>query len=936
MDPLAASYDRWRRLGDLRALGEVFDALAPRLLPVAMHLCGHAADAEDALQQTFLLAMDRAAAFDATQRLEPWLAGLLQNVVRNQKRSAARRRTEPLPECASDEQGPLDRAERDELIAKLRTHVDALPADQRQVVRLQLRHGLSPTAIAEALELPPGAVRMRLHRGLEALRRFLPASLAALLAASLPAHGLAFVREQVLRAGAARVAAAGASAVTVGSVAFGGAVMTKKLMAAFVLFGALGALWWFGGVPPLATPPEAPPDEPLAATAAQGDVPSVPDADPAAASRFEVTVAAGVAAAREPGPTELWGLVVDATTQQPIAGATIELRHRDADEFWNLDLDYGERVTTLARANSDADGRFRFDVVRARPHRLAVRAVGYAATTALQRTGGSVVTIALSRGAVLTGVVRCDGKPVADASVRLAVRGETVELAKGSSDDAGAFRFVDLPAAEVYVQVVAPSFAEDWTRLDVTAGGSHHVEVELDAGKVLRGRVVDAATGLAIADARIADSWTMTRAVRSDAEGRFRLGGVKPDSHAMCHVEAAGYASATRRIASRLDDELEVRLARGGEVVGRIVDAVGAPVAGVYAAVCASYWESPGMQGSDWIPARIAADGRFTANGLRADQHYWLMARAPGFGVRVYALARRLEDAERLDVGDVVMRPAGGIEGRVVDDTGTPLAGMSVSVRGANDDRGAWLAGAKEPEEVSQFTSRSARTDDRGRFRLPSLAGGKYTVSVRPKGRDRETSVAIELGDGELRENVELAIATGLSIRGQLIALDGRPFVETVYVNAMAEEPGTWERFSATAGPDGAFQFEGLPEGLYTITVMRTPKGQVLPPQFHVRAGDTVRWQLEAPSFLAGRVVDAEGKPVRAQVYAFHEGVSAGASIHSTEPDGSFRLEVPASFRGSVGAQDPENRVTQGSATDVVAGQTDLRITLGQSPFQRR
>ena len=139
MDPLSQQFERFRAHGDLPALAAVFDALAPRLLPVAMHLTGRPADAEDALQQTFLLAMDKAATFDPTRRLEPWLAGLLQNVVRNQQRTAGRRRTEPLPECASDELGPLALAEREELIARLRTHVDALPSEQRQVVRLQLQ-----------------------------------------------------------------------------------------------------------------------------------------------------------------------------------------------------------------------------------------------------------------------------------------------------------------------------------------------------------------------------------------------------------------------------------------------------------------------------------------------------------------------------------------------------------------------------------------------------------------------------------------------------------------------------------------------------------------------------------------------------------------------------------------------------------------------------
>jgi len=79
MDALARLFDRYRKHGDVEALGRVFDRLAPRLLPVALHLCGNPADAEDVVQQTFLLAMDRADSFDATRRLEPWIAGLLQN-----------------------------------------------------------------------------------------------------------------------------------------------------------------------------------------------------------------------------------------------------------------------------------------------------------------------------------------------------------------------------------------------------------------------------------------------------------------------------------------------------------------------------------------------------------------------------------------------------------------------------------------------------------------------------------------------------------------------------------------------------------------------------------------------------------------------------------------------------------------------------------------
>src|SRR5262245_38453725 len=107
MDPLAQLFERFRARGDLRALGKVFDELAPRLLPVALHR-GDAADAEDVLQQTFLLAIERADAFDATRRLEPWLAGLLTNIANNARRSAKRRRAETMPEVSAADEGPAN------------------------------------------------------------------------------------------------------------------------------------------------------------------------------------------------------------------------------------------------------------------------------------------------------------------------------------------------------------------------------------------------------------------------------------------------------------------------------------------------------------------------------------------------------------------------------------------------------------------------------------------------------------------------------------------------------------------------------------------------------------------------------------------------------------------------------------------------------------
>src|SRR5262245_11843357 len=68
-------------------LADVFDRTAPELFRVAAHLCrGDRSSAEDALQATFLLAIERADDWDAHRPLLPWLLGVLVHHVHKQRR----------------------------------------------------------------------------------------------------------------------------------------------------------------------------------------------------------------------------------------------------------------------------------------------------------------------------------------------------------------------------------------------------------------------------------------------------------------------------------------------------------------------------------------------------------------------------------------------------------------------------------------------------------------------------------------------------------------------------------------------------------------------------------------------------------------------------------------------------------------------------------
>src|SRR5215831_16552186 len=89
-DTLARRFEHYRRRGSTAALARVFDATAPALLRIARRLTGDLAQAEDAVQSTYLAAIERAAAFDAMRPLEPWLVGILVRQVGLLRRSAAR------------------------------------------------------------------------------------------------------------------------------------------------------------------------------------------------------------------------------------------------------------------------------------------------------------------------------------------------------------------------------------------------------------------------------------------------------------------------------------------------------------------------------------------------------------------------------------------------------------------------------------------------------------------------------------------------------------------------------------------------------------------------------------------------------------------------------------------------------------------------------
>ena len=201
---------------DPEALAAVFDATAPQLLLVAMHLTGDAADSEDLVQQTFLEAIRGADRFETERRVLPWLLTILERrAIDRRRRRRARTDGATLDDHPADGPSPAEAAAGAEAAEHVAAALDGLPDRYHQVLTLRFVHGLKVTEIAGALRRPVGTVHAQIHRGLAMLERALPKEIVPVVAAVLLGRerGIAAVRAAVLRAAPAPVAAAAAGGI---------------------------------------------------------------------------------------------------------------------------------------------------------------------------------------------------------------------------------------------------------------------------------------------------------------------------------------------------------------------------------------------------------------------------------------------------------------------------------------------------------------------------------------------------------------------------------------------------------------------------------------------------------------------------------------------------------------------------------------------------
>jgi len=160
--------------GDQRAQQEFFLAYRDRLYRTCVHFLGYQdREAEDIVQEVFLIAHQKLAAFDFKHKLSTWLIQICVNLCFER----LRQRKRVLLMMEQDLEATIDRTanrpgpgvESDEDIKQrkigiVQRMIQTLGEQCRQIIELRDVHGESYISIARVLQIPIGTVMSRLHR----------------------------------------------------------------------------------------------------------------------------------------------------------------------------------------------------------------------------------------------------------------------------------------------------------------------------------------------------------------------------------------------------------------------------------------------------------------------------------------------------------------------------------------------------------------------------------------------------------------------------------------------------------------------------------------------------------------------------------------------------------------------------------------------------
>jgi len=525
---------------------------------------------------------------------------------------------------------------------------------------------------------------------------------------------------------------------------------------------------------------------------------------------------AGQTAAADSGLETLRGVVVsDEPAPKPLPRARVSVE-------WD-----GGRSDSVS---TDEQGRFETRAPASRPSVLKVTKAGFAPAEVRRgrNAANRPIDVRLARGAVVTGtVVDRAGAPVAGLSVvvrRADAQSGGAPAApepEADTDDRGEFRVGSLPAGR-YELVINPF--RDIHLVTPTNGGATEMRLKYLGRGGQTTSVVQLSAG----------EETTVHLVQEEpgGENAFVLGKL---SEMKREVEGSRAADSRRR----------------ASIQGRITDMNGRPVAGALVRALSDDGDSLVVDSDD--------EGRYTVTGLPVGA-VQIVASKTGFVQTAYGggvanrAGRRIAVTEghRVTGVDVSLQRGSVIAGAVVDESGDPAEGVVVEL---------WQSRFTDGHEmVSRVTDvATAKTDDRGHYRLFGVQPGDYYVGVIRGERGTRFSGEASFDGGEVVISASMvhiglagvldaplfypgrvAVADALQVpvdagqdafgidiglvstrlarvRGEVINGSGQPFRGSVSLAVSGRSGAPILEPRTVSVSDGTFEFENVAPGDYVI-----------------------------------------------------------------------------------------------------------------------
>jgi len=523
----------------------------------------------------------------------------------------------------------------------------------------------------------------------------------------------------------------------------------------------------------------------------------------------------------------------------------------------------------------------------------------------------------------------------------------------------GKFEILGLEPKHYRVEVASDGFElfamED---VEVKQGQVHgDLAVRLAGGASIVGKVVDAATGAPVRDAKVevvsqenedGPSGRMPGPAAVRADGSFEFRGVPAGkvrvyaSHELL-TEAASALLDTAP-GARIEIPLLV-LKSGGSAIGTVLDDAGKPVTQglVYANLTEAAEPSPSLR-NGWRQTSLDSQGSFRLDGLIPGT--WSVTAIPqreGTGSNV---------ASRQHSGKVVIvegktsqvdfqaRKGGGVDVTVrVTQKGMPVSGTSVMLS---------IYRTAEGESTQENFSSNATTNEQGEAVFQNVQPGRGTVGSHTwvAGSSSGFSRDVEI-TSEPKQKIEFDLPTGGSIRGRVTRASDGTAVAGLMLTCWSHDParaGVNSNAQATTDRDGRYEFSAVLPGNVTVnTQLDGGYGGRNSTEFKgltnktamVRVVEggvaTLDLALEAGATVLVEVLDPSGNPVNGAWVNINpqnpEGSAADGQNASGQTNGAGVARVSGVARGTAvafvqkegypGAQSDPFTVIEGSETRV-------------------